>query len=196
MDIGVDQYFLSKSIKLSGGFFWNRYKDLIITVFDPVFCAPFSSFDFCPKQVDQASTKGWEAGLSYTYSSDRPFLKGVIIQTQYTNTLTRDVNTATRLPRWPTDQWSMSIGYQPITPLWITLTGRYVGSRFNTAEDQQQLRAFDVWSLATTFDVSKEVQVYFRAENLFNEKYEEVASAGIPIRSVFGGVRVAFSANP
>ena len=196
MDIGVDQYFLSKSIKLSGGFFWNRYRDLIITVNDPVFCAPFSSFGFCPSQVDQASTKGWETSLSYTYSSDRPFLRGLTFQAQYTNTLTRDLDTATRLPRWPTDQWSMTIGYQPIEPLWITLTGRYVGSRFNTAGDQQPLRAFDVWSLATTYDLTKQVQVYFRAENLFNEKYEEIASAGVPIRSVFGGVRVAFSVNP
>jgi vitamin B12 transporter len=49
-----------------------------------------------------------------------------------------------------------------------------------------------VWSLAVTYDVTKQLQAYLRAENLFNEKYEEVASAGTPIRSIFGGVRVTF----
>lgn len=189
MDVGVDQYFFSKQLKFTGGFFWNRYRNLIITTFDPVFCAPFSTFGFCPQQLGEASTKGWEAGLSYTYSSDRPFLKSLILQAQYTNTLTRDLDTHSRLPRWPTDQWSAMVSYQPIDPLWITVTGRYVGSRFNTTNDQQNLRAFDVWSLGVTYDVTKQVQAYLRAENLFNEKYEEIASAGTPIRSIFGGLR-------
>lgn len=192
MDVGIDQYFLSKQLKLSGGFFWNRYRDLIVTTFDPVLCAPFSTFGFCPQQLGNASTKGWEAGVTYTYASDRRFLKGLVLQAQYTNTLTRDLETQSRLPRWPTDQWSASVSYQPIEPLWITVIGRYVGSRFNTTGDQQSLQAFDVWSLAVTYDVTKQVQAYLRAENLFNEKYEEVASAGTPIRSIFGGVRVAF----
>ena len=192
MDVGIDQYFFSKQLKFTGGFFWNRYRNLITTTFDPTFCAPFSTFGFCPQQIGEASTKGWEAGLSYTYSSDRPFLKGLVVQANYTNTMTRDLVTQTRLPRWATDQWSASVSYQPIDPLWITLIGRYVGSRYNAAGDRQSLPAFDVWSLAVTYDVTKQLQAYLRAENLFNEKYEEVASAGTPIRSIFGGVRVTF----
>ena len=195
MDVGIDQYFFSKQLKFTGGFFWNRYRNLITTTFDPGFCAPFSTFGFCPQQLGEASTKGWEAGLSYTYSSDKPFLKSLILQAQYTNTLTRDLESQSRLPRWPTDQWSATISYQPIDPLWITLTGRYVGSRFNTTGDRQQLPAFDVWSLAVTYDVTKRMQAYLRAENLFNEKYEEITSGGTPIRSVFGGLRFTFGGN-
>ena len=195
MDVGIDQYFFSKQLKFTGGFFWNRYRNLITTTFDPGFCAPFSTFGFCPQQLGEASTKGWEAGLSYTYSSDKPFLKSLILQAQYTNTLTRDLESQSRLPRWPTDQWSATISYQPIDPLWITLTGRYVGSRFNTTGDRQQLPAFDVWSLAVTYDVTKRMQAYLRAENLFNEKYEEIISGGTPIRSIFGGLRFTFGGN-
>ena len=192
MDVGIDQFLFSKHLKLSGGFFWNRYRNLIVTTNDPVFCAPFSTFGFCPQQIGDASTKGWEAGLTYSYSSDSPFLKGVVVQAQYTNTLTQDLDTATRLPRWPVDQWSMLISYQPIEPLWVTFSGRYVGSRFNTTGERQNLRAFDVWSLAATYDVTKMFQLYVRAENLFNEKYEEIASGGTPIRSIFGGLRMTF----
>ena len=196
MDVGIDQYLFSKHLKLTGGFFWNRYRNLIVTTNDPVFCAPFSTFGFCPQQLGDAATKGWEAGLSYSYSSERPFLRGISLQAQYTNTLTRDLNTGNRLPRWPVDQWSTIIGYQPIEAFWLTLTGRYVGSRFNTTGDRQNLKAFDIWSLAATYDVTKQVQAYLRAENLFNEQYEEITSAGTPIRSIFAGVRVSFSAQP
>ena len=59
----------------------------------------------------------------------------------------------------------------------------------------QQLPAFDVWSLAVTYDVTKRMQAYLRAENLFNEKYEEITSGGTPIRSIFGGLRFTFGGN-
>jgi vitamin B12 transporter len=39
------------------------------------------------------------------------------------------------------------------------------------------------------------MQAYLRAENLFNEKYEEIISGGTPIRSIFGGLRFTFGGN-
>lgn len=192
MDVGIDQDLLGKRLRLSGGFFWNRYRDLIVTTFDPVACAPFSTFGFCPINVGDVSTKGWEAGFVYVYESDRPFLKGLDLQGQYTNTLTRDLDTHRRLPRWPVDQWSVTVGYAPVAPLRVTLNGRYVGSRFNTTGDRQGMRAFDVWTLIATYDVSKRVQIYGRVDNLFDEKYEEILNAGTAARSVFAGVRVSY----
>ncbi|HXF92334.1 MAG TPA: TonB-dependent receptor [Nitrospiraceae bacterium] len=192
MDVGVDQDLLGKRLRLSGGFFWNRYRDLIVTTFDPVVCAPFSTFGFCPINIGDASTKGWEAGFVYVYESDRLFLKGLDLQGQYTNTLTRDLDTNRRLPRWPVDQWSVMVGYVPVAPLRVTLNGRYVGSRFNTTGDRQGMKAFDVWTLIATYDLSKRVQIFSRVENLFNEKYEEILNAGTPVRSVFAGIRVSY----
>lgn len=192
MDVGVDQFLFSKQLKLSAGYFWNRYDNLITTTFDPVFCAPFSTFGFCPLQLGNAATKGWEAGLTYTYTSERQGLRGVTLQVTYTNTMARDLDTSKRLPRWPTDQLTAVLGYQPIDPLWLTLTWRYVGARYNTTGERQNLDAFDVWSLTASYDVRSNMQVYLRADNLFNAKYEEIASAGVPIRSIFGGLRVTF----
>ena len=48
MDVGSRPIFSSKQLKFSGGLFWNHYRNLIITTFDPVFCAPFSTFGFLP----------------------------------------------------------------------------------------------------------------------------------------------------
>lgn len=43
-------------------------------------------------------------------SSDKRFVKSLILQAQYTNTLTRDLDSQSRLPRWPTDQGARNAG--------------------------------------------------------------------------------------
>jgi vitamin B12 transporter len=130
--------------------------------------------------IGSAATKGWEAGATVSLIRDRPFIKNLEIQGQYTNTLTRDLSNALRLPRWPVDQWSAVLNYQPIDALVVTLAARYVGSRFNDIQNRQSQKAFDVWTLAASYDVTKRTQLYTRAENLFDEKYEEILNAGTP----------------
>ena len=56
----------------------------------------------------------------------------------------------------------------------------------------QSLPSFIVWNFSATYDVNRAMQVYFRADNIFNRKYEEVLIFGTPVRSVFGGVRINF----
>ena len=189
-DVGVDQWLFHKKLQLSGGFFWNRYRDLITTTFDPVVCAPFSTFSFCPINVGSASTKGYEASFTYTEVLNLPMLKAFDIHGQYTNTMTRDLSTGARLPRVPVDQWSLTFGYQPVEPVRMALTGRMMGSRFNTTGDRQNTPGFVVWNYATTYDVTDRIQGYVRADNIFNQHYQEVLNAGMPVRSIYFGIRV------
>ncbi len=95
----------------------------------------------------------------------------------------------------PVDQWSTIISYQPIDPVRINLEGRYVGSRFNDGANRQSMPAFDVWNLSATYNVTNQVQTYVRADNIFNEKYEEVLLFGTPVRSIFFGLRVNYDAK-
>ncbi len=189
-DAGVDQELFGKRLKLSGGYFWNRYRNQIVTTFDPVVCAPFSTFGFCPLNVASSSTKGWEASFAYKQTLDLPFFKAFDIQGQYTNTMTRDQSNGSRLPRQPVDQWSLQVGYQPIEPLHMILTGRFVGTRFNTTGDRQNIGGFDVWNLTTNYTVNKQIEAYVRVDNLFNQRYQEILNAGTPIRSIYFGVRL------
>jgi vitamin B12 transporter len=189
-DAGVDQELFGKRLRLSGGYFWNRYRDQIVTTFDPVACAPFSTFGFCPLNVASSSTKGWEASFAYKQTLDLPFLKAFDVQGQYTNTMTRDLSNGSRLPRQPVDQWSLQVGYQPIEPVRVILTGRFVGTRFNTTGDRQNIGGFDVWNLTTNYNVTKRVEAYVRVDNLFNQRYQEILNAGTPIRSIYFGVRL------
>lgn len=194
-DVGVDQKFGGDRVRLSAGYFWNRYRELILNVVNDPLCAPFSTSLSCPRNIGAASTKGWEASAAVSLVRDRPFAKNLELQGQYTTTVTRNMSDALRLPRIPIDQWSALLTYQPIDPLVMTLAARYVGSRLNDVLNRQPQRAFDVWTLTAAYDVTKQVQAYMRVDNLFDEKYQEILNAGTAGRSVFVGMKISYDAK-
>ena len=197
LDVGIDQYLFQQRVKVSVGYFWNRYRGLIETIQNAVICGigPFGT-NFCPVNVSTAKTQGWEASVGIVLAQDIPFMKLLDVQGQYTMTLTRNLNTGARLGRWPVDQVSLRVHYQPVDPINVTIDFRFVGSQFNrpsTAQDNtQRVPSFKVVNLSASYDVTKQMQIFTRVENLFNEKYEEVLFFGTPIRSVYGGLRVNF----
>ena len=198
MDIGVDQYLLNDRLTLSGGFFWNRFRDMIVAQQSADVCGiSFGFANFCAQNIGLVSTKGWEASIKYAVVKDMRFIKNLDVQAQYTNTQTRnlDEQPGNRVPRVPVDQWSLIISYQPIDPVRINLEGRYVGSRFNDVNNLEPMRAFDVWNVIASYDVTNRVQTYVRADNIFNEKYEEILFFGTPVRSIFVGLKVNYDAT-
>ena len=195
MDIGVDQYLLNDRLTLSGGFFWNHYRDMIVGATSVANCGSSFGFpNFCAQNIGTVSAKGWEASVKFAVVEDVLFIKSLDVRAQYTNTLTRNLDepSGNRAPRMPVDQWSMTISYQPIDLVRINLEGRYVGSRFDDVNNQQPMRAFDVWNVSATYDVTNRVQTYLRADNIFNEKYEEILFYGTAVRSIFAGLRVNY----
>lgn len=193
MDVGIDQYLAKNRLTLSGGYFWNRYRDMIAAVSTSFSCG--SPFGFCAENIGLVGTKGWEASMKYAMLRDVPLVKSLDLQAQYTNIMTRNLLEfpGNRAPRIPVDQWSVILSYRPIEPLLATLEGRYVGSRFDNVANTTKMKAFDVWHLTVNYEVVKGVQTYLRAENLFNEKYEEIFLFGTPIRSIFAGVRLTYN---
>jgi vitamin B12 transporter len=192
-DVGVDQSLLNDRVVLSAGYFWTRYRNLILSVSDPVACG-FTQFGFCALNVGLARAHGMEASANFKLVRDQPWVKGLDLHFQYTYTLTNDLTNGqdTRLPKWPLNQWSTILSYQPIEGLRANLEGRFVGQRYNNVGNTGSIGSFYVWNLSGTYDVSKQFQIYARVDNIFNEKYEEILYFGTTIRSVFGGVRMNF----
>ena len=192
-DVGIDQTLFDKRITLSANYFWTRYRDQILTVFDPVGC-PAGTFGFCPANFGSTTAKGVEVSIKANILRDMPWAKSLDVQGQYTHTATRNTSTLDndRLPRWPLQQYSAMISYQPIDPFRLNLEFRYVGQRFNDTNNTQSMPGFDVWNLAATYDINRQVQGYLRVDNLFDRHYEELLFFGTPGRSVFGGIRVNF----
>ena len=192
LDVAVDQTLFKERVTLSAGYFWTRYRNLILSVFDLTACpAPFF---FCAQNAGLARAEGVEASAKFKLVEDQPWIRSLYLQFQYTYTSTTNLtnNQDTRLPKWPLNQWSTVLSYQPIESLRVNVEGRYVGQRFNDTSNQQSIPSFLVWNLAATYDVNRRIQLYTRVDNLFNEKYEEVLFFGTPIRSIFGGVRTNF----
>jgi vitamin B12 transporter len=197
LDIALEQSLLNDRVFLSAGYFWNRYQNLILSVFDPVGCAAIPDTQgFCAQNIGTSRAEGVEASAKIKLIRDEPWIKSLDLQIQYTYTSTNDLTAGptqdTRLPKWPLNQWSAILSYQPVEALRANLEGRYVGQRFNNVGDKDSIPSFLVWNLSATYDVNKHMQAYLRADNIFNEKYEEVLFFGTPIRSVFGGVRINF----
>jgi vitamin B12 transporter len=191
LDFGVDQSFLGDRLTLSAGYFWNRFRNLIIFQSSPL-CPPSSPFG-CPLNVAVAKSQGWELGFRAR------FTKGLEAHGQYTMTLTRDLSaglppSGRRLPRWPMDQASVGVTFLPIEPARIIVDYRFVGARNDDAANSPQQRqgSFGVVNLSATYDVSRQLQVFGRIDNLFDQQYEEILSFGRPIRSVYGGVRFTY----
>ena len=193
-DVGIDQTLFDKRVTLSASYFWTRYRDQILTIFDPINC-PAGTFGFCPTNVGSSTAKGVEVSVKANILRDLPWARSLDVQGQYTHTATRNMTTPPpdRLPRWPLQQYSAIISYQPIDPFRMNLEFRYVGQRFNDVLATQSLPGFEVWNLSATYDFNKQVQGYLRVDNLFDRRYEEILYFGTPGRSVFGGVRVDFN---
>ena len=192
-DVGVDQTLLAGRMTISGGYFWNRYRDLIQTIQSAPVCGtgPFGA-NYCPINVASAKSQGWEAMVNVVMIREQPWMKRLELKGQYTMTLTRDLMTGARLRRWPVDQASLSLYYQPVDSLNMILDFRFAGSQFNDRENTQPVSSFNVVNLAVNYDLSDQFQAYVRVDNLFDEEYEEILFFGTPSRSVFGGIRANF----
>src|SRR2546425_3197561 len=175
MDLGVDQKLFQDKLLLTGGFFWNRFRNLIQL-----------DQNFIPQNVGNALTHGWEAGFRYAV------FKNLELRGQYSWILTRNLDTGGRLARRPVDQASAGLSYQPIDPLRVNLEYRFVGGRVNDAANTQKMPSFDVVNVSASYNVTKQWQIFGRVDNLFNKDYEEVLFFGTPIRSVFAGVKFTY----
>ncbi|HKT35070.1 MAG TPA: TonB-dependent receptor [Nitrospira sp.] len=197
-DVGIDQALPKDRGSVGVGYFWTRYRNLILSVPDPVICGvdPLFGTNFCAVNAGLARAEGVEANAKIKLIRDEPWIKSLDLMVQYTYTSTNDLTPGptlnTRLPKWPLNQWSTVLSYQPTEAVRVNLEGRFVGQRYNNVGNNQSIPSFLVWNLSATYDINRQVQAYLRADNLFNEKYEEVLFFGVPIRSVYGGVRVNF----
>lgn len=82
----------------------------------------------------------------------------------------------------------------------VNLNLSYVGSRSDLFFDPQNffqsqvvnLESYTLGRLAASYQLTSELQVYGRVENLFDEDYEDVYGYATPGRGVYGGLRVSF----
>jgi vitamin B12 transporter len=179
-DIGIEQFLLDSKFLLGITYFHNDYRDLI-------------DFDFLQGylNIGKAESKGAEL-----YLQAEPMNK-LQLQASYMKQDAKDKETGTLLLRRPKDKFTVTVNYSFLKNGNIHLSLIYTGNKddkdFSTwPYPQITLPSYTLFNAAFSFDLSSNIQVFARLDNLFNEEYETIKGYGTPGFSAFGGVKLDF----
>ena len=179
-DIGIEQFLFDRKVLLGATYFHNNYQDLI-------------DFDFLQGylNIGKAESKGAEF-----YLQAEPMDK-LQIQTSYMKLEAKDKETATPLLRRPKDKFTASLNYSFLRNANIYLSVIYTGKRDDKdfsvwPYPQITLPGYALLNAAFSLDLSSNIQIFLRLDNLFNEEYENIFGYGTPGFSAFGGLKLNF----
>jgi vitamin B12 transporter len=179
-DFGFEQPLWENRVRFGATYFHNEITNLILPN------ATFTSLE----NIGRATTEGAEvfASLSIT---DRFNLR-----VDYTYTDATDDDTGLELLRRPKHRASLSATWRPLDHLSISTTMIYVGTQVdgNRSFSIPRLNTdpYVVVNLAVEYEVRKDVSLFARADNLFDERYQDPTGFQRPGFGLVAGVRVAF----
>jgi len=173
---GFEQPLFSNTVSLRATYFHANYNNLIVS----------SAPTYIPENIGRATAQGTELEMNYSP------LKSVTLKGNYTYTGTRNEDNGQELPRRPRQKASAGLNVKPAPSFNLRFDLLYVGKRFDDIANTQPVGAYTLLNASGSFDLTRNVQVFARAENLFNRKYEEVLGYGTAGRSAYGGLKVTF----
>lgn len=183
-EFGVEQPLADDKVKLTATYFRNDLRDLIATSFFPT-----PTPTFMPTNVNQAKTEGVELGLNWSP------LKNIETDLNYTYLTAENESTHQRLILRPRHTFNATVIYTPIPALVLTAGGSYVQGREDIDfSNGQQIDGEDYFVARFTagYDINKNLNVFLRVENAFNEQYAEVIGFPALDQAFYGGVKVSF----
>jgi vitamin B12 transporter len=184
-DAGFEQPLLNGRVSFGVTYYENDIKNMIINVFNGV------SFTSTFENVQHAKMYGTESFVSATVTDQFK------IRFDYTTTRTRDETTDLGLLRRPGNKTSVTAVWTPLNELTIAGTLVHVSSWVDVNRDtavfipRLDAPAYTTVNLAANYTVNKNVTVFARADNLFNEQYQVPYGFLRPGLGVYGGVRVS-----
>jgi len=173
-DIGYEQSFLDNKLFLNLVYFHNKIKNLI----------QWSMMKY--RNIGKAKTKGVEA--EFTFS---PF-EDLKIGINYTYLDCKNEITGKKLARRPEHEISLNINYRFLDKGNLNISTSYVGSRWDDSANTKKLKRYAKVDLTVTYDLTKNFQVFARAENLFDKDYMQIRGYEMPGASFYAGVKAIF----
>jgi vitamin B12 transporter len=173
-DVGVEKDLFGKKLVIGATWFRQRYKNLIQTNFNT----------YTADNIGNAQTEGVEIKASALPTDN---LK---LNAAYTWLDAVNKDTGAFLPLRPRNKVTSSIEY---TLAKLTVIGeyQYVSKRFDSGLNRD-ISSYSLVNLKGSYLLHKNLSLFVRIDNLFNNSYEEAAGYGTPGFSAFGGVKVSF----
>lgn len=176
VDIGIDQRLLDNRLQLSITGFYNDYDNLI-------------SFDTGTSRyinVDQATTRGVESSASYALTSDWQ------LHATHTYLLSEDSATHRTLDRRPKHDLTVGTSYD-VPGVWqVGLDVRYVSQQWDSGSGNRIIKPYATVDAYGSYDMTPDVALYTRLENLFDRGYAETARYNAPGFAAYVGIRASY----
>ncbi|WP_375395867.1 TonB-dependent receptor plug domain-containing protein [uncultured Sphingomonas sp.] len=193
-DAGVTQHALDGAIEASATWFHRNSDNLINFISCPT---PLPLTGICAKRpngtytnVSKALSQGLEVALtlkptpaftlvgSYTYLDAENRTPGASFDK--------------RLTRRPSQSVTVNADYRWSFGLETGATVSDIGDSYNNASNSQRLKGYVLAGVRASFPVTRNIAVYGRVDNLFNEIYQTIYQYGVPGRAAYGGVRLRY----
>lgn len=178
-DVGIEQRLSAMDMSLGATWFRIDYSDMI---------AWQSTGGWTGSYFNRNSARS--QGLELT-AAFKP-IQTLNVTAAYTYTGTKDGDTGKELARRPRHKGSFDINYSFLQRANLNLGLIYVGSRYDDIANTQKMPSYTLVNLAGSYDVTKNLQLFGRVDNLLDREYEEVYGYGTPGIGAYAGVKVSF----
>ena len=190
-EVGADKTLLDGRLRASLTWFERHTRNQI----DFQTCFTAADAPGCPFRLLQG---GYYENLDRTRASgleleaEARLTDTLSLSADYTNLTAKNLVTETELARRPHNSASGTITWRPLPKLTLGTSVVFVGPRFDDAGNFRPLESNTTVNVFGSYAVTDHMELYTRAENLFDEDYEPVSGYGRMGLAVYGGVRAAF----
>jgi vitamin B12 transporter len=174
-DAGLEQKLWRDLVSAGVTYFHNDFTNLIQFAFPEGF-----------SNVGKAMAEGVETVVTVRPDPDWQF------QVNYTYTRPKNLITGKDLRRRPRDAVNASLFYSFVKGGQAGLVFRHYGARFDDDANTTRVASYSVFDLVASYDVTDNVSVFGRIENVGDERYQELAHFNTPGRSIYAGASVRF----
>ena len=186
-DLGATQRLLDGAVELSATWFRRDVRnqiDFVSCFQNPIpICTgrPSGTYD----NIRRSRATGVEATLGLNPT------EALSLRASYTYVDAENRDTGRALARRPKSSLSALIDYRWPFGLSTGATLTMIGDSFDNAANTRSLDGYALVDLRASLPLGRNIELYGRVENLFDERYQTVFRYGTPGRAAYAGVRFA-----